>query len=67
MIIVGEKIVVSGNQIRHVQRWIKGWVKIPGAVFHFGHTGPETLVQVSIIKNLHIFHVAEQPKEKENL
>lgn len=60
--LLDEKVISSHGPHRHVRRWYKGWVKIPDVSdvkYIDGHTGPETVVELDIIKPTKTFDVIE--------
>ena len=65
MIILHEEVIFSNGNIRHVRRWIYGWVQGIGGKFTVGLTGSETIVELDVIKPLQKFEVrddkADQP------
>jgi len=59
MVILGKRVVYSGQYLDRVKVWIKGWVNIPGGTYIWGYTGKETEVEADAIKTLHTFEVSD--------
>lgn len=56
--IVGEEVIHQQNSFRRVRRWIKGWHPELG-LLTFGYTGPETVMEVDLIRPMGTYIVTE--------
>ena len=59
MVILNEEVIYQDGCFRHVRRWIKGWVEIPGGKYVMGITGKETVVELRVVTSAKTFQVME--------